>query len=106
MSLGQRIKKRRRSLKITQLELAQALGLTPQHISALEQDKRTPSITLLGRLATELGTSIDYLVTGKEGAIIDIVPAIKASKDLGLSVRKALITLVDELRKSSSSEEA
>ena len=97
MSLGQRIRGRRQALKLTQQQLAHALGLTPQHLSAIEQDKRAPSLNTMAKLAEELGASIDYLVTGKEGIITDIIPAIKADKRLGLKAKKALIALVEEL---------
>ncbi len=96
MSLGKRIRERRRILKITQQELAQAVGMTPQHISAIEQGKWAPSLTLLPRLAKELGVSIDYLVSGEQGVIIDTIPAIKANKRLNLKVKRALIALVEE----------
>ena len=98
MSLGQRIKQRRQILKITQQELADALGMTPQHISAIEQDKGAPSLTLLPKLAEQLGVTIDYLVTGKETIITDIIPAIKADKSLKLKVKRLLIGLVEEFR--------
>ena len=98
VSLGKRIKKRRQALKITQQELAQGLGITPQHISAIERDKWTPSITLLPKLAEELGVSVDHLVSGKESVITDTIPAIKADKSLPLEVKRALITLVNNSR--------
>ena len=101
MSLGQRIRKRRQILKLTQQQLAEALGLTSQHISAIEQDKRAPSLTSLAKLAEELGVTVDYLVTGKEGVITDTIPAIKADKRLKLEVKKALITLVQALHSGS-----
>lgn len=104
MSLGQRIRKRRQILKVTQQELAQALGMTPQHISAIEQDKGAPSLTLLPKLADELGVSIDYLLSGKEGIITDTIPAIKADKMLPLKVKRALIALVEEHRASAIRE--
>ncbi len=97
MSLGQRIRGRRQALKLTQQQLAHALGLTPQHLSAIEQDKRVPSLNTMAKLAEELGASIDYLVTGKEGIITDTIPAIKADKQLKLEAKKALITLVQAL---------
>jgi len=105
VSLGERIKQRRQALKITQQELAQSLGMTPQHISAIEQDKGAPSIALLLKLAEELGVSIDYLVSGKEGVITDIIPAIKANKRLNLKAKRALIALVEELSEPAVSEE-
>jgi len=101
VSLGQRIKKRRQILKITQQELAQGLGMTPQHISAIEQDKWSPSLALLPKLAEVLGVSTDYLLSGKEGIITDIIPAIKADKTLTLKVKRALIALVEEQRASA-----
>ncbi len=79
------------------MELAEALGLTSQHISAIEQDKRAPSLSSLARLAEEFGVTIDYLVTGKEGIITDTIPAIKADKRLGTDVKKELITTVRAL---------
>jgi len=101
VSLGQRIKQKRQALKITQQELAQSLGMTPQHISAIEQDKWAPSITLLPKLAEELGVSIDYLLTGKESVVTDTIPAIKADKSLKLKTKRLLIGLVEELRESA-----
>ena len=98
VSLGERIKERRQILKITQQELAQSLGTTPQHISAIEQAKWAPSIALLPKLAEELGVSIDYLVSGREGIITDTVAAIKADKSLALEVKRALIVLVNNSR--------
>ncbi len=97
MSIGKRIRKRRQELKLTQENLASALGLTPQHISGIEQDKRNPSLSLLAKLAEELGITVDYLVAGKEGVIVDTIPAIKADKKLSLGSKKALVTLVQEL---------
>lgn len=97
MSLGERIRKRRQVLKLTQRQLAEALGLTSQHISAIEQDKRAPSLSSLARFAVELGVTIDFVVTGKEGVITDTIPAIKADKRLSTDVKKALIVTIREL---------
>ena len=98
MTIGERIRKRRHALKITQQELAKALGVTPQHISGIEQEKRSPSLSFLSKLAEELGVTTDYLLSGKEGIITDTIPAIKADKSLTLKVKRALIALVEELR--------
>jgi transcriptional regulator with XRE-family HTH domain len=57
MSIGDRVRKRRKHLKVTQQELAEAIGVTPQHISAIEQDRREPSLDSLARLAVELGVT-------------------------------------------------
>lgn len=97
MTVGKRVRERRQEFQLTQEDLARAFGLTPQHISAIEQDKRNPSLALLARLAEELGVTVDYLATGKEGVIVDTIPAIKADKKLSLRAKKALVSLVEEL---------
>lgn len=97
MSIGTRIKTRRLELKLTQKDIAKGVSLTPQHISAIEQDKRLPSIALLEKLANELGVTIDYLVTGKESVVTETIPSIKADKNFTLKSKKALISLVEEL---------
>ena len=100
MSTGRRIRKRRQELELTQQELAQALGLTSQHISAIEQDKRTPSLSSLSKLAQELGVTVDFLLKGEQGVVVDTIPAIKADKKLSLKSKKALVSLVEELHRN------
>ena len=97
MSLGRRIKERRQALEFTQQQLAEVIGLTPQHISAIEQDKRAPSLSSLAKIAEELGVTVDFLMTGREGVVTQTIPAIKADKRLTLTAKKALIALVEEL---------
>lgn len=104
MSIGKGIRKRRQILEMTQKELAEAIGVTPQHISAIEQDKRDPSLSSLAKLAEELGVTIDYLVTGKESVITDTIPAIKGDKKLKLKAKKALTALIQELYEATGSE--
>ena len=98
MTLGERMKMRRQRLELTQQQIADAIGLSPQHISAIEQDQRAPSLPFLAKLAEELGVTVDYLITGKESVVTDTIPAIKADKTLNLEAKRALIALVRELR--------
>ena len=104
MSLGQRVRQRRQILKITQQELADALGMTPQHISLIEQDKGAPSLALLPKLAEELGVSTDYLLSGKESIVTDTIPAIKADKRLKLKAKRLLIGFVELLYGTNAKE--
>jgi hypothetical protein len=48
----------------------------------------------LAKLAQELGVTTDYLITGKESVVSDIIPVIKADKTLNLEVKNALVRLV------------
>lgn len=81
---------------MTQQELAEVIGVTPQHISLIEQGNGAPSLSILAKLAEELGVTIDYLVTGKESMITDAIPAIKGDKKLKLKAKKVLITLIQD----------
>jgi len=103
MSFGERLLKRRKTLKVTQQDLANALGVTPQHISLIEQDKAAPSLNLVAGLAKELGVTTDYLISGQESIITDTVAAIKADKKLTIKTKKALIALIEEFHTSGGS---
>ncbi len=103
MSFGDRLLERRKNLKVTQQDLASALGVTPQHISLIEQDKVTPSLNLVAGLAKELGVTTDYLISGQENINTDTIATIKADKKLTLKTKKTLIALVEEFYRSGSS---
>jgi transcriptional regulator with XRE-family HTH domain len=105
MSIGDRIKAKRLDLKLTQLDLSNGLHITPQHISAIEQNKRLPSLVMLEKLAEELGVTIDYLVTGRESILSGLLPAVKADPRLSLKARKALASIIEELHEKASSAE-
>lgn len=61
MELGQKIKQLRFKAGLTQDQLAQRLGVTPQSVSKWENAASMPDITLLPALAGEFGVSIDDL---------------------------------------------
>ncbi len=63
-SLGERILSIRGNL--TQVELADALGIKQAMISRYEADKETPSPRVLLRMAVYSGKSMEWLLTGKE----------------------------------------
>lgn len=58
---GQRIAALRKARGMTQLEVAQQLGVTNQAVSKWESDQCCPDIMLLPKLADCLGVSIDAL---------------------------------------------
>jgi transcriptional regulator with XRE-family HTH domain len=101
-SLGNRIKTMRQGLGISQDELAKRLEVTPQHISAIELDKRVPSLNFLSRLAEQLDVTTDYLITGKQRKSIDPVTAIMADNRLSEEAKKALTLMVKLLRQANA----
>jgi DNA-binding XRE family transcriptional regulator len=51
---------------LTAAQLAAAARVTPAHISKLEAGKGSPSVALLGRLATILDVELDLLVPARD----------------------------------------
>ncbi|MCF0117720.1 MAG: helix-turn-helix transcriptional regulator [Bacilli bacterium] len=51
---------------LTQGELAKLIGVSPQTLSNWERGYTEPDIKSLQKLATNLGTTIDYLIGLKE----------------------------------------
>ncbi len=70
LTIGEKIALLRKAKNITQTELAEYLFLTPQTVSRWEVDNGVPEITLLPKIATFFGVSIDELfgVTSLERA--------------------------------------
>src|SRR5579862_2683498 len=52
---GTLIREARNTLKLTQRDLASAVGVKASHIAYIEGEQRNPSLTLLRRLADTLG---------------------------------------------------
>ena len=66
MSIGNRIRTLRRSLNLSQPELAKLAKVGQSTISDLENDKKGTSAEKMDSIAAALGTSSKYLLTGKE----------------------------------------
>jgi transcriptional regulator with XRE-family HTH domain len=65
-SIGSRIKALRAKADMTQAELAEKLNLTDKAVSKWESGEGAPNVEVLADLASLLGTTTDYLLTGKE----------------------------------------
>ena len=59
---GERIKARRKSLKLSQVELAKKSGLSQQGISGIESGRSSPSEATIKLLANALSVSISELL--------------------------------------------
>lgn len=60
--LGERIRKSREKMKLTQEGLAERIGITNAAISNYETGKKPPGLETLVRIAEELRVSIDWLL--------------------------------------------
>ncbi len=63
--IGQRIKNRRRELKITQTQIQQETSISSGNLSCIENGKYLPSAIALLELSKILDCSIDWILTGK-----------------------------------------
>lgn len=70
MNIGERIKELRTSKKMTQTDLAKAVGLSYIQIGRYETQKSTPSSDVLQKLANVLDTTTDFLMLGSRDEII------------------------------------
>ncbi len=65
MKVGTKIAELRNINNITQLELAEKLGVTDRAVSKWETGSGYPDIALLPQIADILNVSVDYLLRGK-----------------------------------------
>ncbi len=61
-SLGGRLKDRRTTMKLTQVQIAKLLDINQVTYQGYEKDKHYPDIFTLSKLADILHTSTDYLL--------------------------------------------
>lgn len=63
-TLGARIRGLREARSLTQVEVADHLGVSQTAVSYWEKGRRVPSVAMLARLAGLLGVTIDELIDG------------------------------------------
>ena len=61
-TVGNRFKKVRKVLNMSQGELASFLGITKQAVSNIENSKSMPSISVMAKLASKYNINLNYLI--------------------------------------------
>lgn len=89
--LNQRIRLLRQARNMSQVELANRLGVTKQSVSNWENDNIQPSIEMLMRLASVFSVSTDYMLGIEHGEYLDVSGL---SKEVIAHIRQ----IVDDLR--------
>lgn len=62
--IGERIKKKRNEINLTQEKLAEVLHLSSHYISKIENGKVTPTLDTLAQIAFHLNLELSYLISG------------------------------------------
>ena len=63
-AFGLKVRKRRESLDLTQLEAAERADLDPTYISGIERGVRNPSLISIARVAKALDLTVSELCAG------------------------------------------
>ena len=102
-TLGTMIAELRKQQGMTQLELAEKMGVTDKAVSKWERDLSCPDINALPNLAEILGVSVEELMQTKKEAnapvskvagIIEIVPKAVA---MAMGIAVTVLTVLDAL---------
>lgn len=76
IELGQRIAQRRKDQGLTQVQLAELLGVSQQAMNSFEKGRRRVPVSSLPAIARAVSASLDEL-------IVDDVPAVRSAKKRG-----------------------
>lgn len=84
ITIGNRIKERRKELNLTQLDIKERVGISSGNISDIERGNRLPAAATLVQLAQVLDCSIDYILTGvsPKSDNSDLYPADESAQKL------------------------
>jgi len=107
IQLGTRINRLRKGLGITQVQLAEQLGVSQQTVTAYESGNRRVPISHLPRLAALLGTSIEVLIgqpsaAGKRGPAPKLQQQLEQLSRLPKAKQRAIAQVLDSMLASQS----
>ena len=96
-TMGNRIKSRRKELRIKQSELAEQLDISNGHISAIENGREKPSLDMLLRICDALKVTPDYLLLGNmhtNNIPQDIFDGLRLCSDADIELTRQFIELL------------
>ncbi len=99
--IGNRIKLRRKSRRIKQVELAERIGISYTHMCSIENGRQHPSIYVILMLSEELDVTPDYFLLGNmrmKNVSQNIIDSLYMCTDLELSLIASLIKAVRETK--------
>ncbi len=108
-TMGTIIAAKRKELGMTQLELAEKMGVTDKAVSKWERGLSFPDVTSLPRLAEVLGMSVDELMQVKQASEEEtgktaggIVPLILKGVCLAMGVAVTMLSILGQLDTQSA----
>lgn len=104
VDMGMRIKIRRKELKMTQVKLAEDVGISNNHMSSIENGKEVPRLETFVRICECLNTRPDYLLLGSissNNVPQSIVENLQLCSEHDLMLAKYLISYMVELNSNN-----
>lgn len=101
-TLGMMIAELRKNKGMTQLELAEKMGVTDKAVSKWERDLSCPDINSLPTLAEVLGVSVDELMqvkmeAGQKNKASEIFDTALKGVGMAMGIAVAVLSVLDEL---------
>ena len=104
-TMGMMISSRRRGLGMTQLDLAEKMGVTDKAVSKWERDLSYPDVNSLPKLAEVFEMSVDELMQIKTGTaqqvnempVSEIIPLILRAVCLAMGVAVVALSVIGKL---------
>ena len=91
--IGAKLKTLRKSKKLTQVQLADALGIARASVSNYEVGRRSPHLNELKRIAEFFGVGLDYFGVATTDEVFDLIARAKdvfESEDVPKEQKEAL----------------
>ena len=99
IQMGNRIKLRRKELKIKQTDLAELLDISNNHMSSIETGKQKPSLDIFMKICENLYVTPDYLLLGSmhsSNIPQSIVDGLRLCSDEDIELARDFIELLVE----------
>ena len=87
---GKRMKALRESKNLTQMQLAEQLNISLNHVNALEHARRLFSIDLVIEISAFFDVSLDYLLLGKTKSTSHVHSELNAAIEILERIKKEL----------------
>lgn len=102
--MGNRIRLRRKELKMKQSELAELIDISTNHMSSIETGKQKPSMDIFIKLCEVLRVTPDYLLLGSMHASnipLNIVEKLQLCSQKDIELARNIVELLVERNKTT-----
>lgn len=109
MTLGQKITQIRKEKKLSQVDVATAVGVSRDAISKYERDDIIPSVENAKKIAQVLGVSLDYLVSEDDSVEVvdtEMLNRMKEIQRLGNDDKNTVTKIIDAFIRDTKTKKA